>query len=78
MVRGKDDSIVKRFKKEFNELNIIISGHVLIQDGPLKKSLVSGHIFEYDIMEKSEVEFIENTTLVVVKTPSLPGDKHFE
>lgn len=65
------------FHKYSEEINVVVNGHALVQDGPLKKSLVDGDIWIYDVNEESHVEFLEDTTLLVIKSPSIPGDKHY-
>lgn len=58
--------------KVATEYNCIISGRLIasgIELGP-------GDIFIYEPNEVSLVTFLENTDLVIVKTPSIPGDKY--
>ena len=54
------------------EYNCIISGS-LIASG---KELKTGDIFIYGANEISDVKFLEDTVLVIVKTPSIPNDKY--
>jgi len=54
-----------------DEYNLLIKGKMIIQ----KKELNEGDIF---IIEKNEVadpDFLEDCTVLVIKTPSVPGDK---
>jgi hypothetical protein len=54
------------------EVNYIVSGK-LIASG---SSLGSGDIFTYYPHDVSNVEFLEDTQLIVVKFPSVPSDKY--
>ena len=54
------------------ELTYIVSGR-LIASG---KMLFAGDMFEYAPYEVSNVRFLEDTDLVVIKWPSVPNDKH--
>lgn len=58
--------------KKFIEINTIISGHMIVNGRELK----AGDIFVFDVMEVSDAEFLEDTTLVVVRPGSDPDDKH--
>lgn len=54
------------------EFNFIITGKVKIKEN----ILTSGDIFVYEPNEVSEVEFLEQTSLIIIKTPSAPEDKY--
>jgi len=54
------------------EYNIIISGKVIAS----KLELEAGQIFIYQPDEISDVVFLEDTKLLIIKTPSVPGDKY--
>jgi quercetin dioxygenase-like cupin family protein len=60
---------VHRFCTEYN---YILRGR-LVASG---QELSTGDIFVYAPGEASDVEFLEESDLVIVKTPSVPGDKH--
>ena len=54
-----------------NEYNLLLKGKMTIQE----TELVQGDIF---VIEKNEIAnpfFLEDCTVLVVKTPSIPGDK---
>lgn len=53
------------------EINYLISGRMSIQE----KELVAGDIFVIDKLEIADPIFLEDCKLVVIKTPSIPGDK---
>ena len=40
------------------------------------KTLTSGNIFLIEKNEIADPEFLEDCTIVCVKTPSIPGDKY--
>lgn len=62
----------KHYHKEAIEINVLISGRMII-NGEL---LTSGNIFVIEKNEIVEPEFLEDCTIVCVKTPSIPGDKY--
>lgn len=53
------------------EINYVVSGHLMIQ----KKVLQTGDIFILEPYEVADPEFLTDCTVVVIKTPSVPGDK---
>lgn len=61
------------FHKNHTEYNIIITGKAKIND----KILNSGDIFIYNKFEKSNVQYIEDTILLVIKNPSTKNDKYY-
>lgn len=54
------------------EYNYIVSGS-LIAGG---RTLGKGDIFIYEQGEVSDVSFLEDTELIIIKSPSAPGDKY--
>ena len=54
------------------EINLLIEGEMTIQG----KKLVSGDVFVIDPYEIADPIFHTDCKLVVIKTPSLPGDKY--
>lgn len=58
--------------KVATEYNYIINGS-LVASG---RKLYSGDIFIYEPDEVSCVDFLEDTNLLVIKLPSVPGDKY--
>lgn len=61
------------FHKKHIEYNIIINGKAKIND----KILNNGDIFIYDKLQKSNVEYLEDTILLVIKNPSTKNDKYY-
>ena len=61
------------YHKELTEITLVISG----------KALLNGEIFEagdIHILEPgdiSQLEYLEQTRVVTIKTPSIPDDKHY-
>lgn len=53
------------------EINYLVSGNLRIQ----KIVLQPGDIFMLEPYEVADPEFLTDCTVVVVKTPSIPGDK---
>ncbi len=70
----KGDKGDGHFHKKHTEYNIILDGSVLIED----KKLYTGDIFIYEPKDRSYVEFLENTILLVVKNPATKDDKYYE
>ena len=60
------------YHKEGTEINYLIEGTMKIQG----KKLVSGDIFIIRPFEIADPEFIEDCTLVIIKTPSKTNDKY--
>ena len=58
--------------KEAVEINVLITGKMIINE----KLLSPGNIFLIEKNEIADPEFLEDCTIVCVKTPSIPGDKY--
>jgi hypothetical protein len=54
------------------EYNYIVSGKLTASG----QNLGDGDIFVYEPFEISEVVFLEDTQLIVIKMPSVPNDKY--
>lgn len=59
------------YHKKGTEINYLIEGKMIIQDKELNK----GDIFVLNPYEIADPFFLEDCTLLIVKTPSIPGDK---
>lgn len=59
------------FHKETDEINLILSGKVIIQG----EELVKGDVVVINKYEVSDPVFVEDTEIIIIKTPSVPGDK---
>jgi quercetin dioxygenase-like cupin family protein len=66
----KDTSIERHYQKVATEYNYIVSGQVNANGVELS----AGDIFTYAPGEITELEILEDTTIVVIKTPSLGYD----
>ena len=54
------------------EYNCIVTGRLIV-DG---HELGEGDIFIYEPNDVSDIVFLEDTKLTIIKTPSVPGDKY--
>lgn len=54
------------------EYNYILSGKAIVSS----ETLGPGDIFIYEPNDISNVIFLEDTELIIIKTPSIPGDKY--
>jgi quercetin dioxygenase-like cupin family protein len=62
------------FHLKHSEYNIILYGMAKIEN----KIYNQGDVFIYLPKEKSYVEYLEDTKLLVIKTPSTKNDKYYE
>jgi hypothetical protein len=60
------------YHKLGTEINYLIRGTMTIQG----VTLSAGNVFVLKPMEVSDPIFLEDCELIVVKTPSIPGDKY--
>lgn len=72
LFHAKGEKWPKHYHKEAVEVNVLISGKMIING----KSLSPGNIFLFEKNEIAEPEFLEDCTIVCVKSPSVPGDKY--
>lgn len=66
-IHYKDSPQDNHFHTEVREINLITSGKMIIQG----KTLTTGDIFILEPWEITNPEFLEDTGIVCVKTPSL-------
>jgi quercetin dioxygenase-like cupin family protein len=59
------------YHKEGTEINYLIKGKMIIQN----KQLNEGDIFILKPYEIADPIFLEECTVLIIKTPSIPGDK---
>lgn len=71
-VHPKDDNWPEHFHKVATEYNVVISGKCII----MGKELSEGDVFIIHPLEVSKPIFLEETTLLTIKVPSVPGDKY--
>ena len=60
------------YHKESTEINYLVNGKMIIQN----KELNTGDIFILKPYEIADPVFIEDCTVLIVKTPSVPKDKY--
>lgn len=60
------------FHARATELNYVVQGRLRANGA----ELTTGDIFVYEPGEVCDVEILADTDLIVVKTPSVPADKH--
>lgn len=63
--------IEKHYQIIATEYNVMISGKMNV-NGTI---VTAGDVFTYEPMELTEVEVLEETVVICVKTPSIPSDK---
>lgn len=68
----RGESHATHYHKVAKEINLIIEGTVKVQDHILHKD----DIFVIKPYEVTEIEFLKDTKILVVKTPSRSGDKY--
>lgn len=68
----KGEKWPKHYHKEAVEINVLMSGKMIINN----QLIGPGNIFLLEKNEIAEPEFLEDCTIVCVKTPSVPGDKY--
>ena len=68
----KGDIWDKHYHKIGTEINYLIKGKMVIQG----RELVEGDIFILEPYEVADPVFVEDCTVLIIKTPSVPGDKY--
>jgi hypothetical protein len=68
----KNEPTIPHFHLLTTEINVIMDGAVKVGDSVL----MNGGIFIYQPSEISQVEFLEDTTLLVIRDGSFKGDKY--
>lgn len=68
----KGDPTHNHYHKESTEINVIITGKMIVNG----KELSKGDIFSFEPYEVAEAEFLEDTELIVVRNGSAPNDKY--
>tara|TARA_R100000900_G_scaffold130110_1_gene106098 strand:- start:170 stop:511 length:342 start_codon:yes stop_codon:yes gene_type:complete len=68
----------EHFHKLTTEVTYIVSGSMIINDKKLKQDvhLSAGHMFTFFPNEISDVVFLEDSDLIVIRWPSIPSDKY--
>ena len=68
----KNEIWPKHYHKEADEINVLISGHMKVND----IEIFPGDIFHIEKNEIADPIFLEDCELMCVKFPSVPGDKY--
>lgn len=71
-LHAKDEQWPTHYHKEATEYNYVFAGQVKIED----QVYVAGDIFVVEPYYIMKPEFLEDCTIMCVKTPSVPGDKY--
>lgn len=71
-IHPKGEKWDKHYHSIAIEINCLIKGEMIIGG----KTLVEGDIFIIHPNEIADPEFLKDCELIVIKTPSVPGDKH--
>lgn len=71
-VHRKDEKWDVHYHKLATEITYLVKGKMIIQD----KMLVSGDVFVIEPYEIADPTFLEDCTVMVIKIPSVPGDKY--
>jgi quercetin dioxygenase-like cupin family protein len=68
----------KHLHKLTTEVTYIVKGSMVIKDKQLgrDRTLSAGHMFTFFPNEISDVIFLEDSDLIVVRWPSIPSDKY--
>lgn len=72
LTHEKDEYWPPHIHKQSTEINLLIDGEMIIQNTHLK----SGDIFIIEPNEIADPLFLTRCKVLVIKTPSLPGDKY--
>jgi len=68
----KGDPTYAHYHKLTTELNYIVRGELMVSGVWMK----TGNMWIYEANEISDVEFLTDTDLIVVRWPSIPTDKY--
>lgn len=61
------------YHKELTEITLVISGRALVNG----QVFVAGDIYILEPGDINQLEYLEQTQVVTIKTPSLPSDKYY-
>tara|TARA_B100000508_G_scaffold98900_1_gene77611 strand:+ start:198 stop:518 length:321 start_codon:yes stop_codon:yes gene_type:complete len=68
----KNDQTFPHYHQVTNELNYIVRGEMMVD----KQHLKAGDMWIYEPWDISDVEFLEDTDLMIIRWPSIPTDKY--
>ena len=61
------------YHKDLTEITLVISGRMVLNG----EIFQAGDIHILEPGDISQLEYLEQTQVVTIKTPSIPGDKHY-
>jgi quercetin dioxygenase-like cupin family protein len=64
--------------KVATEINYLINGRIRISNGVTTVILYQGAIWITPPNTVYEIEFLDDSDIIVIKTPSVPGDKYWD
>jgi hypothetical protein len=64
--------VASHYHKQITEITLVVSGRVLT-NGTICSV---GDIYIFEPGDISQIEYLEETEVVTIKTPSIPSDKH--
>lgn len=70
-VHARNEASPPHYHTRSTEINLVVSGQLRVNGKMLKE----GDIFIYDKHEVSDVQFLEDTKLLIIRIPSEPSDK---
>ena len=68
----KGDPTFPHYHQVTNELNYIVRGEIMVDGNHLK----SGDMWIYEPWDISDVKFLDDTDLMIIRWPSIPSDKY--
>ena len=68
----KNDATFPHYHQVTYELNYIVRGEMMVD----KKHLKAGDMWIYEPWDISDVQFLEDTDLMIIRWPSIPSDKY--
>lgn len=68
----RNEKTVRHYHKETTELNYILKGTLMVSGCLLR----AGQMWTYEKNEVSNVQFLDDVELIVVRWPSIPSDKY--
>jgi quercetin dioxygenase-like cupin family protein len=72
MTHKKDEIKPKHYHKIATEINVMLSGKMILQGNEIN----IGDIFIFEPGEIADPIFLDDCEILVVKIPSIPGDKY--
>lgn len=71
----KNECIEPHFHKQAWELNYVVDGYLSLMINKETYWFSTGDFFMFEQNEYGKLHFFKNTNIMVIKVPSIPGDK---